>query len=30
MDKNLIATQSIEINTKPENIWETLTNPEKN
>ncbi len=29
MDKNLIASQSIEINAKAENVWETLTNPEK-
>lgn len=29
MDKNLIATQSIDINTKAENVWEVLTNPEK-
>jgi len=29
MDKNLIATQSIEINTKAEKVWEVLTNPEK-
>jgi len=29
MDKNLIASQSIEINTKAEKVWEVLTNPEK-
>jgi len=29
MDKDLIASQSIEINAKAENVWETLTNPEK-
>ena len=29
MDKNLIATQSIEINTKAEKVWETITNPVK-
>ena len=29
MDKNLIATQSIEINTKAEKVWEVLTNPDK-
>ena len=29
MDKNLIASQSIEIKAKAENVWETLTNPEK-
>lgn len=29
MDNNLIATQSIEINTNAETVWEVLTNPEK-
>ena len=29
MDKNLIATQNIEINTKPEKVWEVLINPKK-
>ncbi len=29
MDNNLIATQSIEINTNAETVWEILTNPEK-
>ena len=29
MDKNLIATQSVEINSSKEKIWEVLTNPEK-
>ena len=29
MKKNLIASKSIEINTKAENVWSTLTNPEK-
>lgn len=29
MDNNLIATQSIGINTNAETVWEVLTNPEK-
>ncbi|PCJ67272.1 MAG: ATPase [Bacteroidetes bacterium] len=29
MDKNLVATQSIEINSTPNDVWKTLTNPEK-
>ena len=29
MDKNLVASKSIEINTKPEKVWEVLTNPQK-
>ena len=29
MDKNLIATRSIELNTNAEKVWEILTNPEK-
>jgi uncharacterized protein YndB with AHSA1/START domain len=29
MDKNLIATQSIEINSNPEKVWEVLTDPQK-
>jgi len=29
MNKNLIATQSIKINTKAEKVWRILTDPEK-
>ncbi len=29
MDKSLIASKSIEINTKSEKVWDVLTNPEK-
>ena len=29
MNKDLIATQSIEINAEAEKVWETLTNPNK-
>lgn len=29
MDKSLIATKSIQINSTPEKIWSVLTNPEK-
>ena len=29
MDKNLIATQSININTKAKKVWRILTDPEK-
>ena len=29
MDKSLIATKSIQINSSPQKIWDVLTNPEK-
>ena len=29
MNKSLIASHSIEINSSPKKIWEVLTNPEK-
>lgn len=29
MDKNLIASHSVEINTNPEKLWDVLTNPHK-
>lgn len=29
MNKNLMVSKSIEINSAAENVWEVLTNPEK-